>query len=366
MGRFKAIAKDESVSYKTNPSASTGMQPFKEIYACKEEDYIFVNMEAVDELQKQMETKRDMYVVVDISGSMSEYYRNEYKKVQNVVHKKSTGLLGGLRGLVGLPNEYDSVEYTSKKTADSEIFNMLRMVLDSIIPYDDDGVDVFFFSQGLVHKACISSVESLKEELDTAIGKRGAFSTTNPIECFEIITDQIISKRPGTIFFLTDGYMDDNGVSLRGFYQRVLHERLKTREKFYCYAIEFGKSAQGALDMLDGLYSPEGGPEDLFDKENFSNLDEIGRVLEQVGGMSCIGSNAQVTARIVSGDASIDYVNVDLYEKGLKEVTTSLNKIMSYRIKSREEFIIELSVQGMGNMKVKVKPSRYEAETEVV
>jgi phage-related protein len=82
--------------------------------------------------------------------------------------------------------------------------------------------------------------------------------------------------------------------------------------------------------------------------------------------MSCIGSNALVTAKIISGEASIDYVNVDLYEKGLKEVTTSLNKIMSYRIKAKEEFVMELSVQGMGSMKIKVKPSKYEAETEIV
>lgn len=336
---------------------SKGNYPFKNVYATKEGEYIYLNMEADEKLSNRMTTKKDMYVVVDISGSMRRYY--EEKVITKVSEIEPTGFMGKIKKSIGIPTYKKEIIRTEK----SEISMLLTRIIDSISPFDDDGVDVFFFSTDLINSGCISSAEEVDELINDSMKMQGAFCTTNPIQCFKAITNQIKEKkRGGVVFFLTDGIMDDSGVSLKNYYKDVLHRELTTRDNFYCYAIEFGNDASGALDMLNGLYAPEGGPEDLFDKENINSLFEISEVLVQVGGMSAIGGEDKMSISVTEG--MIDTINTDLINPAIS-ANPYISKIMSFRIKANNNFSANIRVSNYDTMKIDIELSQYEAKVMV-
>lgn len=372
MARFKAV--DQS----TVQQKTSGNHPFKNVYGCVEGDMVYVNMEVVDGLQRGMTTQRDMYVVVDMSGSMLGPFGKLFTfiKEPSFFEMSKYKSLGWVTDTVSDGRKYRSwsrealVELEKKGYVSfhkNEVKEMLLTIIDSIAPFDDDGVDVYFFSDDIVHSGCVSNAAEIDRLIKEAIDKPTSFRGTMPISCFKRIGDQIKAKRrPGTVFFLTDGVMDDGGRALRDYYKNVLHTEFKTRDMFYCYSIEYGKEAEGCLDVLDGLFAPEQGPEDLFDVESSDNLEKISNVLKQVGGMSAIGSDEPVDASVTGGNAKIDMVNADLIEGGMTTVSGPLNQVMSFRIRSGQPFALELKVKGYDTMKINVTPGQYDAKIDIV
>lgn len=298
--------------------------PFKNFYASVEEQNIYINMESIDELTKEMETLSDIALIVDISGSMKRYYQ------------------------------------------DGSILNLCRSIVETVSQYDDDGIDIYFFANGLISHSVVSSVNDVNNSINKALQTKGAYGTTMPTEAFEKFCEQLKRKnRVGTVLFLTDGVMDDAGKELKSFYQNYLHTQFRTRDKFYCYAIEFGRLANGALDILDGLYQPEQGAEDLFDKENVDNVSDISYIFDQVGGMTAIGSDRKVFIS-VEGNVVMDMINIDLMDRGVKNIEGCINKNMSIRAISREPFILKLKVDGYQEMKLRVIPQGLDASIEIL
>lgn len=299
--------------------------PFKNLYGCAEGNMVYVNMEAVDTMNQHMTTLRDIALIIDISGSMSKYYK------------------------------------------DGSVERMCRTIVDTLASFDDDGIDLMFFANGLVHRSIVRNAQEVKAAIDQALVSKGAFGSTMPTEAFKTFCEQIKQKgRAGTVLFLTDGAMDDGGRELKRFYTDYLHTQFKTRDNFYCYAIEFGHMASGALDVLDGLYKPEQGPEDLFDLDSSDNLDKIVEVLTQVAGMSAVGSdNITITASVDNG-AKIDMVNADLIEGGMDTIQGGINKIMSFRLLTDKECTLRISVQGYDPMVIKVIPKGIDVDLQLL
>ncbi|UOF92532.1 VWA domain-containing protein [Fodinisporobacter ferrooxydans] len=324
MARFRALDEVQIVQSHKN-------HPFHNIYGAVEGDMVYINMEAIDHLKKGMTTQRDMYLVVDISGSMEQYYKRK--------------------------------GFFSNKP--SEIETLISTIVDSVAPYDDDGIDVLFFGSFMVYRANISSASEVPNAVERAMRSRGAFSSTMPIDSFKAITAQMEEKhRPATVFFLTDGAMDDDGDALRNYYKNVLHTKWKTRDWFYCYSIEFGDSAEGALNVLDGLFPPEQGPEDLFDLENVDNLSKITEVLRQVGAMSAIGSNDELVATVSNG-CVIDMVNADLISGGQQSIAGSINQVMSFRVRANQPFELSIRMAGYEEMKLVCTPKGFDVDIRV-
>jgi hypothetical protein len=320
MARFSTKSEQNTAEYvKTTPLK----YPFKNVYATKELNHIYVNMEATDQLKNKMVCLRDICLVIDMSGSMYRFYK------------------------------------------DGSIDRMCSTIVDELTSYDDDGIDLFFFSSGLIHQACVASASEVKKAVMEAKEKDGAFGGTMPTSVFKAFCDQIkTKKRNGTILFLTDGIMDDAGKELKTFYQNVLHKEFGTRDKFYCFAVEFGRSAMGALDVLNGLYSPEGGPEDLFDCENADDLEKIAYVLNMIAGMSAVGNDdIEVSVKIKGG--IIDTVNMDLIEGGVTELSGPINQVMSFRIQAPGEFTMEIHVPNHDAMYIKAKQDKYEVNLTI-
>lgn len=328
MARFKSAGQqnNEEVVRQIEQQVSTQAKkyPFQNPYACAEGSFVYVNLESVEGLSKGMVTLRDLALIIDMSGSMQRYYR------------------GG------------------------QVQDLVKTIVELVAPYDDDGVDLYFFANGLVHHDVVSNVGQVKGVIDTALSSSGAYGTTMPTGAFKEFCNQIKSKgRAGTVLFLTDGAMDDGGKELKSFYQNYLHTEFKTRDNFYCYAIEFGSGANGALDVLDGLYKPDQGAEDLFDLESANELPVIANVLAQVGGMSAIGSDVPISMS-VEGQAVIDMVNSDLIEGGMKSVDGAMNKNMSIRVNTNEPTILTLKVQGYDEMKLKVTPQGLDVDLQIL
>lgn len=313
MARFKPV--DQKVfNLDVNKKAATKNVPFTNLYACAEGNMVYINMDSVASLTAGMKTLRDIALIVDISGSMSRYYKN------------------------------------------GEVLDMIKMLVDTVSPFDDDGIDLLFFADGLIYNTTVSNAREVENAVKSALKSKGAYGTTLPTEAFEVFASQLKKKsRAGTVLFITDGVMDDNGRSLKDYYANELHTKFKTRDNFYCYAIEFGKSASGALDVLDGLYKPDQGPEDLFDLDSADNLDHIASVLSQVSAMSAVGSDVEVTAT-VDNNAKIDMVNSDLINGGMTTITGPINKIMSFRVLADSPFNLKLSMVGYDDMNIKVVP----------
>lgn len=324
MARFKPNSETAQTRVTLNKKLETKKVPFTNVYASVEEDMVYVNMEAIQNLTAQMECLRDIALIIDISGSMHPYYAN------------------------------------------GEVEMLTTQIVDSLASFDDDGIDLLFFSNGLVYSTTVANAGEVSQAVKTALQTKGRYSTTMPTRAFKHFCDQIKKKnRAGTVLFLTDGVMDDGGRELKAFYQNVLHTEFKTRDNFYCYAIEFGRNAFGALNILDGLYEPEQGPEDLFDMESSSNLVAIADVLSQVAGMNAIGSDASMKAS-VEGGALLDMVNADYIEGGTTEVEGPINQIMSFRVRGRSPFVLTLNMNGYDPMKIKVTPRGVEADIDIL
>ncbi len=296
--------------------------PFANVYGCAEGNFVYVNMEAVPNLTKGMTTLKDIAFIVDISGSMSHWYK------------------------------------------DGSVEKMLIKLVDTVSQYDDDGIDLLFFANGLVLHETIANASKVSDVMNKVQNTPGAFGSTMPTKAFKKFTDQLKSKnRSGLVLFLTDGAMDDGGAELKSFYKDVLHTQFKDRDHFYCYAVEFGKSANGALNVLDGMYSPEQGPEDLFDLDSADKLDNITQVLRQVAGMSAIGSNVMLSAT-VNSPAKIDMVNADLIPNGMDKIDGPINKLMSFRILSDKPFELKIKVPSYDEMILKITPSGVNVKIE--
>ncbi|UOF92531.1 VWA domain-containing protein [Fodinisporobacter ferrooxydans] len=316
MARFLP-ASDAKVAPVVNSSKK---HPFHSVYASAEGEMVYINMEAVDGLQSGMSCIRDIALIIDISGSMNAYYKN------------------------------------------GEVARLATTIVDMLSSYDDDGIDLYFFSNGLVYEANVKNASEVQKAIDQALLQPGALQSTMPTAAFRKFTDQCKSKkRAGTVLFLTDGMMDDGGQDLENFYTNVLHTEFKTRDQFYCYAVEFGRSAFGALNRLDGKYFPEQGPEDLFDLDNINDLEKVTSVLKQVGGMSAIGSDVEMTAKSDSG-ALIDMVNTDLIPNGMDSVNGPINQIMSFRVKQRGPFNLLVNINGYDPMHIKVTPKGLDVD----
>lgn len=322
MARFSAAT--EANFAKSNGLGSQANRfPFHNIYACKEGRNVFVNMEAVPELQAGMQALRDICLIVDISGSMYSFYQN------------------------------GSVE------------KMCTQIVDSLASFDDDGIDLFFFSTGLIFNSNVSSAQEVKKAIIDARMAPGAFGGTMPAEAFNKFCNQIKQKgRCGTVLFLTDGIMDDRGNELQSFYKNVLHTQFKTRDSFYCYAIEFGRTAFGALDVLDGLYSPEGGPEDLFDLGSANELDTVAEELRQIGGMSAVGSDVSINVRVDKGVMTM--VNTDLIEGGNTVINGAINQIMSFQIEASGDFSLTVTVPGFSPLIINAHQKEHEVDLTIV
>lgn len=321
MARFKPTSEIQNV-VSLNKQAETKNYPFKNVYAAVEADMVYVNMEAVDGLSSRMVTLRDIALIIDISGSMNPYYKN------------------------------------------GQVESLVRQIVDTLAYFDDDGIDLYFFANGLVYETNVANAAGVRQAITEALQAEGAYGTTMPTEAFKVFCEQILRKnRAGTVLFLTDGAMDDGGRELKNFYQNYLHTKFRTRDNFYCYAIEFGKGAYGALDVLDGLFAPEQGPEDLFDLDSADDLTKIAEVLAQVGGMSAIGSDDPVQASVNPG-AVIDMVNSDLIEGGVPAIQGAMNKVMSFRVRSNAPFTLTVEVAGYQPMQLKVTPKGVEADIE--
>lgn len=320
MARFKPQTEGTTV---TAPPSSRNY-PFKNVYGCAEGNLIYINMEAVEGLKKGMTTLRDIAVIIDISGSMRSYYLNK------------------------------SIE------------NMTKQIVDALAWADDDGIDLYFFANGLVYETNVSNALQVTEEIQTAMNAKGAWGSTMPTAAFRKFCEQIkAKKRAGTVLFLTDGAMDDGGKELKAFYQNYLHTEFKTRDYFYCYAVEFGRMAFGALNVLDGLFAPEQGPEDLFDLESSDNIDNIANILKQVGGMSAVGSDVELSAS-VNGNAKIDMVNTDLIEGGMSSISGAINQVMSFRVNSSAPFELTIRIAGYDSMVLKVEPKGIDVDIKII
>lgn len=286
--------------------------PFLNVYASEEDGVVYLNMEAVPELTKHMKSHRDIALIVDLSGSMRPHFKN------NSVQK------------------------------------MCEEIVDTLAPHDADGIDILFFASGLVYEASVKTSKEVALHIQKATKARGAFGTTMPIEAFRSFTDQLRKKGTnGTVLFLTDGSMDDKGKKLKEFYQNVLHTEFKTRDRFYCYAIEFGQSASGALKVLDGLYQPEQGPEDLFDLFKTNSLSKISDVLSQVASMSSVSSD-EVMSVSVSSPSGIHMVNQILLQPSLHSFDCSIYKVMSFAINEKNAFTFNVAVNGFTPMTIEV------------
>jgi hypothetical protein len=322
MSRFLSVSEAKNINT-INQIVETKNYPFKNLYGCVEADMVYVNMEAIESLVKGMVTLRDIGIIIDISGSMKPYFKDR------------------------------SVELLCKQ------------IVDTLASFDDDGVDLLFFGKGLVYKTTVKNAGEVSTAINNAINSKGAYSSTMPTGAFREFCNQLKQKgRAGTVLYLTDGGMDDKGAELLRFYKDVLHEQFKTRDNFYCYAIEFGKGAKGALDVLDGLYKPDQGPEDLFDLDSAENLEKIGDVLSQVGGMSAIGSDVMLTASVDNG--KIDMVNSDLIEGGMQSIQGPINKMMSFRVRTKSPFHLKLQINGFQSMTVRVTPNGFNADIEII
>lgn len=325
MARFKPM--NDVVQNQTNINLNKAVQqgnryPFKNLYGCSEGDMIYINMEAEQGLSAGMTTLKDIALIIDISGSMRRWYN------------------GG------------------------DVQRLCSQIVDTVSSFDDDGIDLLFFANGLVHAECVANANAVANAIRNAQAANGAFGSTMPTKAFRQFCDQIKRKgRSGTVLFLTDGTMDDGGRELKNFYADYLHREFKTRDNFYCYAVEFGKSASGSLDVLDGLFAPEQGPEDLFDLESADNLDKITDVLTQVCGMSAVGSNVMLSAS-VDGMCKIDMVNADLIEGGMQSISGPINKIMSFRVRANSPFNMTINVQGYTPMNLAVNP-RPDGEVDI-
>ena len=317
MARFKPMTEvqNSQTNISLSKAVSTGARyPFKNLYACTEGDMIYINMEAEQGLAAGMTTLKDIALIIDISGSMRRYYSN------------------------------------------GEVEKLCTQVVDTVSSFDDDGVDLLFFANGLVYHECVANASGVASALRNAQSAAGAFGSTMPTKAFRTFCEQIKSKnRAGTVLFLTDGTMDDAGRELKDFYANYLHREFQTRDNFYCYAIEFGMSASGSLDVLDGMFAPEQGPEDLFDLESADNLDKITDVLTQVCGMSAVGSNVMLNAS-VDAPSKIDMVNADLIEGGMQTISGPINKVMSFRVRANSPFKMTIDVQGYTPMVLNVTP----------
>jgi tellurium resistance protein TerD len=311
-----SLAKDTDNLTQTN-------YPFKNIYGSIENGRIFVNMEAVDSLASQMKINRDIALIIDLSGSMRRYYK------------------------------------------DQSVHGFIQEIVETLLPFDSDGIDLYFYAARLVYSATIRSIPEVMIHVDKAVKSNGAFGTTMPIEAFEDFAEQLKKKQKnGTVLFLTDGGMDDRGVKLRRFYQNVLHTEFKTRDHFYCYAIEFGKGASGALKVLDGLYQPEQGPEDLFDIYKTHSLQKLSDILSQVISMCSVASHMKVhyTTEQVDG---IVMINQNLLSSKVMQTTTSIYKIMSLGFDTDSPFTIHANVSGYSPMALLVKPSSEKVDIEL-
>lgn len=327
MARFKPVSEVQATpvneQLKQEAATSAKNYPFKNLYGCAEGEFVYVNMEAVEGLTSGMKTLRDIALIVDISGSMNAHYKN------------------------------------------GSVTTLIKQIVDTVGAYDDDGIDLMFFAKGLVYSCSVGSESQVDQEVQNALSAKGAYGTTMPTPAFEEFCKQLKSKgRAGTVLFLTDGAMDDMGASLKAFYQNVLHTQFKTRDNFYCYAVEFGSSAFGALDVLDGLYAPEQGPEDLFDLESADRLDKITEVLTQVCGMSAVGSDVEVKASTSDG-VKIDMVNADLIEGGMEVIEGAINKVMSFRMLSEKPFTLTVAIKGYDPMTIEVIPSGIDVELKI-
>lgn len=323
MARFKP-ASEVTAAPVAAPEVQKKNFPFENIYACAEGQFIYVNMDSAKGLQGGMKTLRDIAIIIDISGSMASHYSN---------------------GSMAL---------------------MCKKLVDALASFDDDGIDLYFFANGLVYNTNVANANDVDNAIKAALASRGAYGSTMPTEAFKVFCDQLKQKgRAGTVLFLTDGAMDDRGTELKNFYQNVLHTQFVDRDHFYCYAVEFGRMAFGALEVLDGLYAPEQGPEDLFDLDSVEKIDHIAEVLRQVGGMSAVGSDVELTAS-VDGAAKIDMVNADLIpDGGMTTIQGAINKTMSFRVVATEPFNLKIKIQGYDEMNIGVTPSGYEPKLEI-
>lgn len=326
MARFKPASEVQAApeAAKMNQEVVQKNYPFKNIYACAEGDMVYVNMDAVDGLTQGMVSLRDLGLIVDLSGSMQPYFQS------------------------------------------GQVEKLILQVVDALAAFDDDGIDLLFFANGLVYRQTVKNASEVRDAVANALQAPGAYGTTMPTAAFKAFCEQLKQKkRDGTVLFLTDGAMDDGGKELQAFYQNYLHSEFVTRDKFYCYAIEFGRNAFGALDKLDGLYAPEQGPEDLFDLDSAEDLTKISEVLAQVGGMSAVGSNVALKVS-VDGDKKIDMVNSDLIEGGMTQVEGAINKVMSFRVRATSPFVLSVEVPGYGPMKVQVTPQGLDATATIL
>lgn len=286
--------------------------PFKNVYGTVVDNDLFINMEAADEIKSIMRTLRDIGLIIDISGSMRSHYSS------------------------------------------MAVQRLCTQIVEALAYADDDGIDLYFFANGLVYSTTVSNASEVEKAIQIAMLSKGAFGTTMPIKAFEKFCNQIKEKqRAGTVLFITDGSMDDGGSALKKFYKNILHTEFKTRDHFYCYAIEFGSGANGALNVLDGLYAPEQGAEDLFDLEHADNIEHIAEVLRQVGGMSAVASSLTMKGSFDNG-AYTDMINTTLIPDGYSYFNAYIFQIMSIRVKANSPFNLTISVPGYEQMIVKV------------
>lgn len=299
--------------------ASEANYPFTNLYATKEEGRLFINMEAVPTLLQGMKSDREIGVIIDMSGSMSKHYK------------------------------------------DKSVERMISEVVESLKSYDGDGIDLYFYAASLVYSATVRSKQDVSHHIDQARKARGAFGTTMPVMAFEKFASQLKEKgKNGTVIFLTDGGMDDRGVKMKRFYQDVLHKDFRTRDRFYCYAIEFGSGASGALKVLDGLYPPEQGLEDLFDIHKTNSLSKLSEVLQQVVGMSSISSNREASFS-TNNLAKIEMINQYLLPKDSEHATVTAYKTMSIGVSSGQPFVLQVNVNGYSPMNIQVTPTEQGA-----
>lgn len=325
MSRFKPKSEIEHSEINKVVKNTMKKYPFQDLYAVAENDMIYINMETIEGLNSSMECIRDIALIIDLSGSMFPHYKN------------------------------------------GDVATLSKQIVDTLIQYDDDGIDLYFFASDLIHHQVITHADQVDQAIQTAIQAKGAYGSTMPTSSFRKFCEQMKQKgRAGTVLFLTDGIMDDAGKELKEFYTNYLHTQFKTRDIFYCYAIEFGRMAFNALSELDGLYEPEQGPEDLFDMEKSENINDIAQVLKQVAGMSAIGSNTVSVSASVDSNAVIDMVNADLIENGMISIEGLINKVMSFRVRTQNPFILTLSIKGYDTMKIQVTPRGVEVDLTIL
>ncbi len=133
MSRFVSLEKAKPVQ------SFTKKHPFKNVYGCKENDMIYVNMQAADELKQSMTTLRDIALTIDISGSMRKYYK------------------------------------------DNSVNRLIKQIVNSLAWADDDGINLYFYSKGLVYHCVIASTNEVDDAVIRAINTKGSYSTTMPL-----------------------------------------------------------------------------------------------------------------------------------------------------------------------------------------